>query len=243
MGQRFFETLSRVREYFRFSKVELTSLLVVTLVIGFIFSMRHPGEELRFFNWLKFFFLSVILAALSMFTRISLQKIYALHRGYYGEFKIWWEGLVGSLIVAFLSLGWVPLILVGGLNTIFMVRQRLGEFRYGYSYEENSVACIWGLIGNLYLATLFGILSLAYPESFFFTTGITMNLIMGICFLLPLPWLDGLKVFFGSRFYYFVALAAWLLVTLLLISGTKIGLIIVVLAGVLYIIFNMLWGD
>lgn len=242
MAGRFFEHYQRVKQYYRFSKVELNSLLIVILVTGFIFSMQHPGEELSLFNWLKYFIYAVILAAMAFFLRLSLQKIFALDKGYYAEFKIWWEGLAASLVLSFLSLGYLPLILVGGINSIFMVRQRLGEFRYGYSYEENAVIALWGMVGNLYLATMFALLNMVFPGTFLFSTGMVMNIVMAICFLLPLPWLEGLQIFFGWRFIYYVCLATWLLVTLLLLSGTKIGLIIVIIGGALFGIFRLLWA-
>jgi len=243
MSQKIFETYSRIKQYLRFSKAELIYLTIISIVVGFIFSMQHPGDELRLFNYLGYFFLATILAAISMFFRVALQKGYALYRGYYGEFKIWWEGLVASVVIAFLSLGRLPIVLLGNISSVFMIRHRLGEFRYGYSYEENSVVALWGFLANLYLATIFAILNLVFPGTFFFYTGMLMNIVMMLCFMIPVPWLDGLQIFFGSRFYYFISLAAAILASILLLSQTKIGLVIVIVGGTGFAIFRLLWGD
>lgn len=240
---RFYEHYARVKQYLRFKRAELQALIIVGFIIGFIYSMAQDlGETLLLLNWAKFFVLATIVGLISLFLRLTLQKIMALKYGYYAQFKVFWEGMAASLVFSFLSMGALPLVFPGNLSLIFMVRQRIGDFRYGYNFEETAIITLWGLIGNIYLATIFAMLNLAYPGNFFFKTGMLLNIIMGICFLLPLPWLEGLQIFFGSRFYYGLAIAAWLLSTLLLLSGTKIGIIILILVGAIALIGNLLWG-
>lgn len=236
-----FEKYSRIKDYFRYSKIELNSLAVLILVFGFIFSINHPGESFRIVNWLGYLFISIVVVAISFFTRISLQKLAGLEKGYYVEFKTWWEGVAASVLLSLFSLGNVPLIFAGGIISSFMVRHRLGEFQYGYSYEENSQIALSGFIGNLILATLFGLFLYFSPESFFASTGLKVNLIMAFCFLIPFPQLEGLQVYFGSRFLYSLAWITLILVSLLLLSKTKIGLILIILIGSISGIIRLLW--
>ncbi len=141
----------------------------------------------------------------------------------------------------FFCFGRLPLILAGGITSSFMVRQRLGEFQYGYSYEENSQIALTGLTANLLLATVFALFKLFFPETSFFSIGIKMNLIMALCFMLPFPQLEGLQIYFGSRFLYLLGWIIFILTSLLILSGTKIGLIIIIILASIIGIVKNLW--
>jgi hypothetical protein len=238
-----FEKITRIKEYYRFSKEELIALCLVTLATGFIFSLQFPGERFTLISWLYFFITTTIIAAITIFSRITLQKFQGLWRGYYIEFKVWWVGVVASLIIAFISFGYVPLIAFGSVASTFMVRQRLGEFRYGYSFGQNATVTSWGIITNIYLATAFAFLLYFFPESHLLKIGMIMNLVMGFCQLLPLPWLEGLQIFFGSKALYGGMWFYLLSVALLLATGTRIGLIIAILMEAIIALSVVLWGD
>jgi len=114
-----------------------------------------------------------------------------------------------------------------------MIRQRLGEFRYGFSYWANGMIGFWGVLGNMILAILFSIGLYFFPGSFFFTKGLHLNLIMGFLALLPLPQLDGLNIFFSSRTLYIVGILMVLLAAVLLLSKTAIGLVAAIIVAVI----------
>lgn len=238
------ELYARIQQYFRYSKQELSGMLAVILVLGFIFSFRDWGGDTfdpgtGVMNLLAV----IIIAAIAVFFRTACQKIYGLGEGYKAEFKVWWTGLALSLVFVFVSLGKLPLIFAGGMVATFMVRQRLGEFRYGFSMWNNGMISHWGILANLILAILFAVGGLAVPESYFFSKGLLLNLIMAACQLIPLPQLDGLNVFFGARWVFFVDLALLLLGGILLLSGTKIGLVIAIVIGAVYGIVYALIGS
>jgi Zn-dependent protease len=120
-----------------------------------------------------------------------------------------------------------------------MVKQRLGEFRYGFDFAQNSVIGLWGVWGNLIAATLFGIGWMAFPQSYVFGKGVTLNLIMAACSLIPLPQLDGLSIFWGSRLNWVMGILTVAVAAILLMSRSKPGLIIAIAgataAGFIYI--------
>ncbi len=238
------ELQARLKDYFRFNQRELISLVLAIIITALIFSFRDWGEEqFNLMLGLENLFLVLILVAVSFFFKFSCQKIYALKEGYKAEFKVWWAGLLIALAVAVISNGKVPLVLVGAVATSLMVRQRLGEFRYGYSHFQNAVISLWGILGSLLAALLFAIGLYFFPDSFFFGKGLVLNLIMAFCSLLPVPQLEGLQIYFGSYKLYLVTILIVFLAAALLVTRTTAGLIIAIIAGSVYGIFLILTGS
>ncbi|MBI4151544.1 hypothetical protein HY496_01125 [Candidatus Woesearchaeota archaeon] len=229
------EFWARTKEFLRFSRTEIVPLILSTLLIGFIFSFRDWGiESFDAVIGLRHFILVSMAAAISIFFRIACQKMFGLSQGYSAEFKVWWAGLLIMLLLSFLSLGRLPVILIGTVTASLMVKQRLGEFRYGFSYRDNALIALWGIYGNLIAALFFAIGLHAVPESYFFGKGLLLNLVMAFFSLLPFPQLDGLQIFFGSRPLYYLGIFLVVLAGVLLLSKTSIGLItaVVVSAGI-----------
>ncbi|MBU0457736.1 MAG: hypothetical protein KKD75_06345 [Nanoarchaeota archaeon] len=240
----FDELKARVKEFLRFSKQEFVGLLVAIVVTGFIFSFRDWGDEsFSLVIGLTNLLLVFIIAAISFFFRLSCQKVYALSQGYKAEFKVWWVGLIIALVIALISAGRIPLVIIGSVIASFMIKQRLGEYRYGFSHSQNGVIAFWGILGNMILALIFATGLFIFPQSYFFSKGLLLNLIMGFCSLLPLPQLDGLKIFFGSRTWYFIGIGTVLLAAILLLSRTKVGLIIAIFIGATSGIIAILIGS
>lgn len=226
------EIKHRVQEHFGFNQQEISGLAIAIIITAFIFSFRDWGAETFDARvGLYHLFLIIIIAAISFLFRFSCQKIYALGQGYKAEFKVWWVGLAITLLLAFVSLGKLPLVLAGTVTTAFMVKARLGEFRYGFSYWNNAIIALWGILGNLIMALLFAVGSYFMPESYFLSKGVLLNIIMALGALLPLPQLEGLTIFFGSRQLYFLSLLIVLVSMALLLSGAKIGLILAIASG------------
>lgn len=235
------ELIVRIQDFFQFSRQEVQGIIAAVFIAAFIFSFRDWGaEEFDLVIGLRNFLTVLIIAAVSIIFRISCQKIYGLSQGFKAEFKIWWTGLIISLVLAFVSFGWITVILVGSMFTKFMVKQRLGEFRYGFSYNQNAVLAFWGVLGNLIVALAMAIGLYYSPSSYFFSKGLFLNIIMAFCSLLPLPQLDGLSIFFGSRFLYYVSIALVFITGGLLLSRTRAGLIIMIIVGALTGIFYLL---
>ncbi len=236
-----YERFARRKKYFTFKKEELYPLLAISALAGFMFSLRHPGEAFRLIAWAWYFVVSVLLCTVSFFSRVALQKIAGLERGYYVQFKVWWEATIVSLVVSLLSFGYAPILVMGGTRSSFMVRHRIGKFAYGYSFEENANIANWGMIANLILATIFALFLFMFPESYIFGTGLAINLIMAFSMHLPLPNLDGMQIYFGSRALYWTSWVAYFFVTLLLLSQTKVGLILVIVLGTIAGVASILW--
>ncbi|MBI2146076.1 hypothetical protein HYU22_01915 [Candidatus Woesearchaeota archaeon] len=238
------ELRARVQDFFTFSRQEITGLVFAILITTFIFSFRDWGEEqFEAAIGLQHFVLVLLIVLVSVLFRISCQKIYGLAEGYNAEFKVWWAGLAIALVLAFISNGRLSVVFIGTMSVAFMVKQRLGEFRYGFSYWNNGVIAYWGILGSVIMAILFALGLYFLPQSYFFYKGLIFNLIMALSSLVPLPQLDGLQVFFGSRALYFIALGLVLLTGVLLLSRTALGLVLAVFVGVVYGVIYYLIGS
>ncbi|MEK6809680.1 MAG: hypothetical protein AABY40_03325 [Nanoarchaeota archaeon] len=223
------ELRSRIKDYFSFEKQELSILIPAIFLTAFMFSFRDWGEEnFQFWQGLGNLITVSIIVAISFFVRFSWQKIYALKEGYLAQFKGWWAGILIALVLTLLTNGRVPLVLIGGVVSSFMIRQRLGEFRYGHSYLDNARISYHGIIANIHLALLFSLGLYFFPDSYFFTQGMILNWVMALCACFPLPQLDGLNIYFGSRVLYFFTLAIVAVFGILLLTQTQIGLILAI---------------
>ena len=247
------ELIARTKQYLRFDRQELVGIIPVIFVTAFIFSFRDWGSpSFDLLLGLKNLILLIIVAGVSIFFRVGCQKVYSLSQGQKADFKGWFPGSVIALIVAFISYSifksfgidfHIPLVLAGTVSISFMTRLRMGEFRYGYSYEAGAVAALWGIFGNLIMAILFAIGAFIVPQSYFFSKGIIINLSMAFCSLIPLPQLDGLTLYFGSKNFYIMGAAATVLAAVLLITRTKAGLIVAIVIGLISALVAILIGS
>jgi Zn-dependent protease len=231
----FKELFARIKKNLRFSRQEWGGIVVAILAAAFIFSFRDWGTE--GFNALlgfKNLFLVLLIAAISFFFRLSCQKVYGLAEGHKAEFKVWWTGIVIALVLAFITNGRFPVILAGTMVASFMVKLRLGEFRYGFSTWSNGIIGYWGILGNLILAMLFAFGLYLFPQSYFFHKGLILNLVMAWCSLIPLPQLDGLNIFFASVKLYVLGIVVAGVSTFLLLLQVKWSLILALVAALIY---------
>ena len=231
------ELRARIRDYFSFEKQELAILIPAIFITAFMFSFCDWGKsgcgagDFQFWTGFGNLILVTIIVALSFFVRFSWQKIYALKEGYLAEFKGWWTGILIALLVSLIAASlkvYLPLVLVGGVVSSLMIRHRLGEFRYGFSYLDNAKISYHGIVANIHLAVIFSIGLYLWPDSYFFSKGLMVNWLMALCAAFPLPQLDGLNIYFGSRVLYYVTVAMVAVFGVLLLTKTQIGLILAV---------------
>jgi Zn-dependent protease len=235
------EKQARIQEFFRFSRQEVLGIVAAVLITAFVFSFRDWGiEQFNAITGLRNLLIMIIIVAITFIVRLSIQKMNGLTEGYKADFKVWWSGLGVALILAFVSLGKIPLALIGTMANSFMVKQRLGEFRYGFSYGDNAAIASIGVFVNLGLATLAAVGLYFLPNSYIFSKSLILNMVMATTSLIPVRQMDGLHIFFGNRNGYFILLGLVPIFWLLLLSKTRIGLVIGVIVITLLTIFGML---
>ena len=242
----FFELKSRIKYYYAFSKREMRDLIAVTLVVGFIFSFCDWSSErscsqgqVDFAIGIYHLIITLIAAAFTIFIHESIHRICALNVGLKSEFRIWWGGLFTSIVLVFASRGIIQVILPGSSVNAIIVRQRLGEFRYGTKYWDNGLIALFGPLGNLAIAFLSKAILIAIPDTYFFQKLLWINVVMAICTMLPLPQLDGINTFMAGRILYVISFFG-ILGSSILVYFTPIpiavvgGILITIIATLVY---------
>jgi hypothetical protein len=194
--------IDKLRRYFRFNMDEVKSIIISSVIIGFVFALRNWTDAT-----IGDFIISVLIVLVSVIFHASLQKVLAIHIGFNAEFKLWWQGIFIGLIVSIASMGKVWwLILPGGVIFSFMARHRLGKFRYGLNYWPMGWIGFTGPVASIILGTIFKNIELYIAGAGIplFHSIFVFNLAFAVTSMLPIPPLDGHYMFFASRPWYAV---------------------------------------
>ncbi len=217
----------KVRRYYRFTPHELRGIIISILVIGFIISFREwGGAAFDAAEGLYNLFNSILIAALSILVHDFGQRIWALASGYRLEFKMWTLGLIISLVIAFLSKGMIWLIIPAGFMMHHIAGYRLGWFRYGLNYFGQAMVALAGPLFTLMLVIILKIFNAFYPNPLL-EKAIVFNVVYAITCLLPIPPLDGSKIYFGSRMLYAFSVPAVAFSAILMLVKVPIFLALV----------------
>lgn len=217
----------KIRRYYRFTLHELRGIAISILVIAFVISFKEWGSAaFDAAEGLYNLFNSALIVALSILVHDFGQRMWSLASGYRLEFKMWSFGLVIALVVVFLSKGNVWLIIPSGFMLHHIASYRLGWFRYGINYFGQAMVALAGPLFSLMLLILLKMMNALYPNPLL-QKAIIFNAIYTITSLLPIPPLDGSKVYFGSRMLYAFSVPAIFFSTILMIINVPIFLSIV----------------
>ncbi len=247
------DLLDKIKRYFKFTPLEIRSLIIAILVIAFIISFREWGVgsfnfKLGLFNY----FNAILIVALSFLIHISVQRIWSLGTGYRLEWKMWSFGLLFGLILAFLTNGRFWLILPGGFIVHHLAGHRLGWFRYGINYWAIGLIAATGPLATIILAAIFKALS-GFMVNSLIQKVIIFNIAYAIYSILPIPPLDGSKTFYGGRMFYAFSTSGIVAAAILLNPKLNLSVWIALLSSffigvvlwILYYIFfeHKAWSD
>ena len=232
------DLIDKIKRYYKFTAHELRGLAISILVIAFVISFDKWGAKsfdfgAGFYNFLN----SILIAALSILVHDAGQRIWGLAIGYRIEFRMWIFGLIASLVIAFLNNGRIPylwLIVPGGFMLHHLAGHRLGFFRYGINYFGQAMVAFAGTLFTLTLIILLQVIRSFFPSTLIIEA-IRFNVIYLIISLLPIPPMDGSKIFFGSRMAYAFIMPAMMFATIMIVVNIPIFLSIVLslLVGVI----------
>ena len=221
------DMLDKIKRYYRFTHHELRGLIIAMLAIAFIISFKEWGTtSFDFQVGLYNLFNVILIVALSILVHDAGQRLWGLAVGYQVEFRMWTFGLIVALIVAFISNGNLWLIVPSGFLLHHLAGHRLGWFRYGINYFGQGMVALAGPLFTLMLVIFLKVLS-AFSPNPLIHKAIIFNVIYAITSLLPIPPLDGSKIYFGSRMLYAFALPAIALSTILMVVNVPIFLSLV----------------
>ncbi len=177
---------------------------LTTLCLAFIYSWSDWGAQafsasVGLGNYIS----AVILIAITLFVHHAGQRMMALSLGFRAEHRIWWYGVLIGLMVVALTNGKIKFLAATGFIIYLLPVHRLGAFRYGPNITTMSKIALAGPIANFIFSAFIksfewaGILSAPISNKIFF-----LNITFAMWNLLPIPPLDGVKVFYNSRLTY-----------------------------------------
>ena len=205
-----------------FTKKETTELTIVILILGFIFSFNEWGiEKFDFIIGIKNLIRAIILSAIILLTQVYIEKMIGERWGINVFYSVWkiksprylanliktkiYLGIIVPLIISVISNGSLTLPMVGGFSTEDDQLKRTGRrFTRLTEFEEAKIAFA-GTIVSLIFVIAFKLLSLTGLP--FFEKGMFIAATIAVVNILPLPPLNGIKIFFGNRIFYVLSLS------------------------------------
>jgi len=196
--------IDKLKRYFAFSKEEWLSFFIVVIGMAVIYSWNDWGVESFDFSFgLKNLLIAIVLIAITVFVHHAGQRMMALSLGLRAEQKLWWYGILIGLILVVVTNGKIKFLAASGLVAYLLPIHRLGAFRYGPNLTTLSKIALAGPLANMFFSALVkslewvGLLSPYIGNKLF-----VLNIAFAAWNLLPIPPLDGSKVFYYSRLTY-----------------------------------------
>jgi Zn-dependent protease len=166
---------------FRISGTEALHIGISVITIAFAFTLFPAGT----FTAERFLLILLTLGMGFVLHELG-HKYVAIKYGALAEYRAWTTGLFAALVLAWITNG----------NFIFAAPGAVYIFGKAVSKEQNGRIAIAGAAVNLLLAWLFLLFGLAFPEfALLAGVGVYINAFLGFFNLIPIPPLDGSKVF------------------------------------------------
>lgn len=244
---KFVDLVDKIKRYYKFTPNEVANVVASVLIVAFIISF-NDWEVGNLAVGLRNLFNAVLVVALTFIVHLSAQRIAALQIGFRAEYKMFTFGLLISLVIVFISRGkvwWI--ILPGGVIMHHLAGHRLGWWRYGLTYFGQGFTALMGPVATMFLALFFRAINSAVSNPLIHKAMI-FNVAFALCTMLPIPPLDGTRVFWGSRLTYVFSYCALIGAAILLLSNIPAWIVIVgsLLIGVIgwlayYVFFERLY--
>ncbi len=235
--------IDKLKRYFWFSQEELLHFAMAVFLIAIIYSWTEWGiDRFDFQIGIKNLLRAVVLVGITVFVHHAGQRMTALSLGFKAEQRIWWYGFLIGLMLVILTRGQIKFLAATGTLAYLLPVHRLGAFRYGPNLTTLSKIALAGPVLNIFFSAIvitlswWGILPQALSNELF-----VLNISFAAWNLLPIPPLDGAKVFYFSRLTYvflFGSIISYVLMVYFLnIYSYIIALLIGSIIWLLYYIF------
>ncbi len=218
-----------------FTHTEYYGLVAVALFLGFMFSFRSGGTTQPDANLLATTLLrTFVMAFAAIVVHLLAQKGIGYLLGYGVQWKLELPGILLSLLVWLMSSGYLPFPLYGTITLEPIQELRFGK-KPGFKFYHLGWIAATGSIANVIFALLLRFAWQFFPLdilSYFAQINILLALVMA----LPLPFADGIHLFFASRldyvayagalfFFSFLLLVNLSLLWLVLLTGAFAGVL------------------
>jgi len=237
-----------------FTKKEINHLAIAIFVLGVIFSFKEWGaEEFSLLYGIKNLLRAIIISSIILLTQIYTEKWVGKKLNISVFYTLWvvepffvfkhfvkdkvYLGVIVPLLLSLASNGALTLPIVGGFSSHEDQSKRIGRrFSRLTEFEEGRISFI-GMISNLLWIIIFKVLTLTGLP--FFDKGMEIGAFILMINILPLPPLNGSKIFFGSRSFYvfsliFMVASVICLYTFSIIVSLIIAAVTAIIISVLY---------
>jgi len=234
----------------KFSKNEWKYILIISIVLGFVFSFKEwgPGKTPDITIGIKNWIISIILVIIAFSIHNIAHKIIAKQHSATSELDLWRInykkiihrskplalGNILAVLLSILSNGSIKFSALESQNIKCNLEERLGrKFKHLKEIEIAYIA-LAGPVINLFLALLFKAFNNPVFDKF-----ILINYSIAIYSLIPFNKLDGSRIWFGSYYIYIFFLILTIACIALMGIMNSIGAIL--LAALTAFVFFMLF--
>lgn len=249
-----------------YTKKEIKHFLIIVLVLTFVFAFDDGKDIFVLKDWLGNFLKVFLIIFVGYFVHDLGHDMMAKKMGFVSEFrmltmeKLLWKkiypkksqflsklfrkeiiikklpiGIILALLITLVSNGKLFFAAVSSYSLLTLKKKRLGKKYELVTDIENAKIALAGPGAMLFLVTILNI----FNFSGFFDQAIFIFSIIILFDILPLPGLDGMKIFYGSRRLYVFAIV-FIILTLVLfrILSTIPSLILALfLSGIIFAMY------
>jgi hypothetical protein len=214
----FYNLADKIKRYYAFGTSEKRWLIASAFILAFIVGFDDGSPAFKLTTWLGNFMLCLIAVVVAMFVHETVRRIFGLEQGFKTETKPFMYGLIGGLVLAFMSYGKIPLpfLAYGGAQLQMLEAHRLGYFRHRTSMNVLGKISALACIANLFVAVIFFMMK--FLPAAFVDKMILVNVSFAIINLLPIPPLDGANLLFASRTIYLSLLVFTVIIGILIMQ-------------------------
>lgn len=239
-----------------FGKKELNAILISILIIGFVFGFNDGRESFDLNYWLSNFIKVILIVAFSILLREIIIKLAAKKKGCTSEYEVWGLKRYGyfehekfkkgipfmsmiAILLTLISNGKVFFTAIG--NNIIKADRNLRVGKKFTRLDQFSEGLIF--VSGILVTALLTILFAFFDKISWVDFGliVNVNFWLTVWALLPIPSLNGGRLFMDSRILYIFVLALVVIMFLLKDINIILNLVLsVILAGILILIYYYL---
>jgi len=183
-----------------FTRQEINDIILSTLSIACTLIVSNLFLNLA---WIGKFFMAAIIVSASLIIKLFIQKRVAEKYDCEIKYAFDYSLFIVGILIAFASQGSIIFAVMGGITASSAFVSRLGHKYVNITQRERGLINLSGLMANIVLAL---ISLLLYPLSNdFFQLMLNVNIYMALFALIPIPPLDGSKVFWWNRLVWLIS--------------------------------------
>jgi len=171
---------------------EIRDIVIASAVLAFVFSYEGISRIGDFISNLP---LAVFAVVTGFILHELAHRYFARRYGAHAEFKMWKEGLLLAIGIALLTNGAFVFAAPGAV----MIYPRSSLWGHTtLTKRKMGIIAIAGPVVNIILASIFLVINVYYPSQLF-KLGALVNIWLALFNMLPIPPLDGSKVFYWDK--------------------------------------------